>query len=334
MTTVCSTCGTYFERGSNCPSCAVSSSFAGPQSAPPALSVGVGWQHSALGRIAFGLVFAQGLALGLRMFNSAGLVAEPIPDDAGVWPILSELLLRQGLESACVVVACVLAAAGQRRGLIIGAIIGVVHSAILQAIARVQGSPVDGFALYAQPVLNGFLGGFAGLLGGLIWRPLPVLNLAPAGVKTSKRASATTSLFAGPIAWFRVILGTTIVVAGVLSPTALLDFVARNSQGQLQLSSQLQSTLVTWELVGLFILLGSGVAGFGTRNGPKQGICVGVASSLMLVGVQLSRPSLILEELLFSAFVIVSLSLVGGWFACRLFPPVLPYRRHRPSESP
>ena len=124
-----------------------------------------------------------------------------------------------------------------------------------------------------------------------------------------------------------------VVVAGVLSPTLVLNFVIYHSEGHLHISSQLQNTLITWEIIGLFIFLGAGIAGFNTFNGPKQGLCVGIAASFLIVGYQMSNPRFQLEEIIFTAFVIMTLSLVRSWFACRLFPPVLA-RRRRLSEAP
>jgi hypothetical protein len=281
-----------------------------------------------------GLMLAQGLALGVRMSFTGGFVAQtPIEEDE-FRSVLLTLLLKQGLELVCLVIGSVLAGAGQRRGLIIGALIGLFNALALQVTALFQNSPINDVAVYAQPLLHACVGAIAGLLGSLIWRPLPALNLAPMRIRRKvKRPERRFPLFGGPIAWFRVLLGTAVVVAGVLSPTVVLDFLIRNSLGQLQITSQLQATMITWELIVLFILLGSGISGFNTLNGPKQGLCVGIAASFLIAGYQYSRPHWVLEESIFMAFVITTLSLIGSWFSCRLFPLVVRPRR-RVSDLP
>src|SRR5438552_13897629 len=130
MAMVCIQCNGSFEHKNECPNCGV------PLEHDPSASsasrgtgrLGSGWQHSAIGRVVVGLLLAQGLALGLRTFFSSGLVTLPVPAEGEAWPTLYDLLLRQGLEVLCLVLACTLAGAGQMRCIAIGAVIGLLNA--------------------------------------------------------------------------------------------------------------------------------------------------------------------------------------------------------------
>jgi hypothetical protein len=336
MAMVCPNCGGNTGHSAQCPVCHIAASFipTGSGQALQTRAVGAGWQHTPAGRVFIGLVLALGLGLALRHFLSAGLVSLPAVDDEDVSSILCNLLFRQGLEFLCLLLACIIAGSGQTRGLVVGAAIGLMSGLIQQGIARLQQLPVSEVEKYAGPLLSVFVGALGGLIGLLVWKPLPVVLLAPVAYKKKQRPSPIVSSFAGRIAWFRVLIGTAVVVFGALFPTTILNFVLAYSQGQLQISSPLQSTFVTWELIGLFVLVGSGIAGFGMPNGAKQGLCVGIASGLLIVAYRLSSFQFLLEELIFTSFVLLTLSLAGSWFACRLFPPVAQYRRRRITQAP
>ena len=74
-------------------------------------------------------------------------------------------------------------------------------------------------------------------------------------------------------------------------------------------------------------LAGAGLAGATTRNGLKQGLCVGIGSAVILVGVQLGSPKAVLETTMFMVLSTIFLSLAGGWFGGQLFPPIIERRR-------
>jgi hypothetical protein len=336
MATVCAKCGSFSERTPVCPTCGLSQDFTPPTADEPIAprAPGGGWQHSSFGRVIIGLLLAQGLALGLRLFGSTALITLPAPEEGETWSALYELLMHQGLELGCLIVACALAGAGLHRGLIIGGLIGLINALILQVLAQLQRQSVTEMAVYTQPLLHTFVGAASGLTGSLIWRPLPVLHLAPTGIRKRQRPVRSVPLFAGPIAWWRVLMGTAVMLGGVLSATVIIQFVVYYSQGLLQISSPFQMTFVIWEVTGLFILIGAGIAGYNTFNGLKQGLCVGIAGGFLIGGYQLAGSSRRVEEILFMIFLILGLSLLGSWFSCRLFPPVARVRRRRSVDLP
>src|SRR5262249_57724680 len=85
----------------------------------------------------------------------------------------------------------------------------------------------------------------------------------------------------------RVGVGAGGAVGGTIWAGSILDMVNRVSEFRLAPGSALQAQLVTWEITALAILAGSALAGATTRNGCKQGLAVGVATGVILIGIRL-----------------------------------------------
>src|SRR5205823_5149011 len=129
--------------------------------------------------------------------------------------------------------------------------------------------------LYGLPALHASFGALGGLLGQIIWRPVPLSGVPVALSPNRKPAQRRKKpLFAGPIAWFRVLAGSAFNIAGTLSATMILDKVSEVSHGKLGPTSDLQDQLITWELKALALLVGGALAGATTTNGLKQGLVV------------------------------------------------------------
>jgi hypothetical protein len=48
-----------------------------------------------------------------------------------------------------------------------------------------------------------------------------------------------------------------------------------------------------------------------------------------VLGLQMNDPKFTIESMIFTLSGIVILTLVGGWFGSRLFPPLIPGKRRR-----
>jgi len=154
-------------------------------------------------------------------------------------------------------------------------------------------------------------------------------NSTPTPVAVPSFGLSFDHLFAGPVHVTRVCIGAFVIVVGVVWANAILEFLLRASNGSLSISSKLQAQLVSMEISALVALLGAGFAGATTRNGFKQGLCVGLFASVIVLGIQISNPRLTLESAIFTLSGVVIVSLVGGWFGGQLFPPYDPNRRRR-----
>jgi hypothetical protein len=295
------------------------------------------WQHTPWGRIFVGLLLAQGLYHGLQQFCTAGVLAVS-GDSRDVWATLFGLILLQGIQGVGLLAGGMLAGAGQRRGMLLGMVLGVWNGVILIIIdhfntkplmtvtADGQPLPLTAVTAYGQPLLLSAFGAIGGLIGSLIWRPLPalVMTLPDTGRQTGiKITRDRRSLFAGPVAWFRVLIGITITVGGAVWATGILGFVMRAMEGKLAITSRLQAQLVTMEICALAVLLGSSLAGATTANGIKQGLCVGLGATAILLGIQLAGPEVSSHRMILTTLSTTVLALAGGWFGGQLFPPVI-----------
>jgi hypothetical protein len=178
-------------------------------------------------------------------------------------------------------------------------------------------------------MMQAAVGAIGGMIGSSIWKPLPKLTapLVVRDLKPKVHLAPPPSSFEGPIAWGRVLAGMAIGVGGVVWANVILEFVLEASEGKLSLDSHVETQLVTWEICALALLFGSALAGSGTTNGAKQGLCVGIGASAILLGLGLASGTLSLNLLVFTVMSSVSLGLVGGWFGGQLLPPVERKRR-------
>jgi hypothetical protein len=276
-----------------------------------------------------GLILAQGLAYGLQHLLTAGLVATG--EHSSIWATLRGVLVLHGLQGVCLIIGGALCGAGKHRGLLYGSLVGLVNGLLFLAFQRQSDDMPTAVALYGQPILHMAFGALGGLLGTVIWKPITIVQVPEAakGVKAVSLPGTSFKFLAGPIYFGRVCLGIFVVVNGVVWSNAILHWVMNASQGALEIKTHLQAQLIGWEVCALATLFGAGLAGSSTFNGLKQGLCVGVGSSLILVGVYIGSPKTMLETTLIMVFGVMAMTLAGGWFGSQLFPPVRAQKRRK-----
>jgi hypothetical protein len=332
MAMVCPQCKRSYEQRLHCPQCGVRLNYqVGRYLRGDGAAETDDWQQTPWGRLFVGLLLSQGVYYVLHHLLTAGLLATREPVE-GVWAALTSLMIVQGLQVMSVLAAGLLTGAGQRRGLLFGAVVGVWNGVFFMLAQSGFNRPLASFTLYSEPIMQAAFGALGGLIGSLIWRPSPPLILpevkpvALAGVSTRKKASALD----GPIAWTRVLTGITLAVGGVVWVNVIRDFLLEASEKQLRIETHLQAELVTWEISALAILVGSALAGAGTRNGFKQGLCVGIGTAVILLIVRLASTAFAPHQMLIIVLSALGLGMAGGWFGGQLLPPLYgPPRRKR-----
>ncbi len=326
MAMVCPKCNGAFEQRWQCPTCGIRLAYqSGSRPALGDVHQGSPWGQTPWGRILAGVVLSQGLYYGLRQLATAGLLASGDAAARGVWSTLYGLIVLQAIQAACLIVAGMLAGAGLRQGIVFGAIVGVWNGVLSAIVQGVGGVPHTAVTLLGQPILHTAFGALGGFLGCQIWKPLPTLA-GPASPQVAPPISATRvrrPLFDGPIAWGRMFLGAALAVGGCIWAHVILDLVLEASQGALDITDHLQAQLVTWEVTGLAMLAGSALAGAGTANSLKQGLCVGFAVSAVLLGFRLAIRHDPLPDLVLTVACSLALGLAGAWFGGSLFPPLV-----------
>ena len=333
MAMVCPQCNGSFEQRWHCPSCGVRLQYQAHHTRVGGKGSGEGgqWQQTPWGRIFIGLLLAQGLYYSLRHLCLAGILAtgEGRPHD--VWNTLYGLILLQALQGVGLLIGGLLTGAGKRQGAFFGAVVGIWNGVISILIASQTGSEMTPVALYGQPILQTAFGALGGLVGSLIWRPLPRLSLA--GDSRSARiiipADKKPSLLTGPISWWRILAGIAVSAGGSLWANVILELVLEGSEGKLSIDSHVQAQLVTWEIIALAMLGGGALAGASTANGVTQGLLVGLCVAAISWGTRLNGANFHVESVILASFAAVALGLAGGWFGGQLFPPVLRAARQK-----
>src|SRR5262245_7082204 len=128
MAMICPKCQEAYKQRLQCPNCKVRLEYhAGgrslmtnkPGEQPP------GWQETPWGRIAVGLLLAQGLYYGLWHLGNAGLLGLGGEEAGAFWATMPGLLVIQGLQALGLLLGGALAGAGRQRGVMFGALVGV-----------------------------------------------------------------------------------------------------------------------------------------------------------------------------------------------------------------
>ena len=324
MAMVCPQCNRAYEQQLNCPDCGGRLLFQANSRAVSAEERNGGdggqWQQTPWGRILAGLILAQGLAYSLQQLLTAGFLASG--EQSTVWRTLWGIVFLHGIQGLSLLIGGALCGAGRQRGILYGSFVGLINGLIFLIVQRQTGEVLTEIALYGQPILHMAFGALGGLLGTLIWKPVPTLQVPETAEKPVIIPTPSLPFLTGPIYMGRVCLGVVVVVVGVVWSNAILNWVMNASQGTLEIRTHLQAQLIGWEVIALATLFGSGLAGANTFNGLKQGLCVGVGSSLILVGIHLGNPKFVLETTVFMIMGIMILTVAGGWFGGQLFPPL------------
>ena len=306
------------------------------------------------GRIISGLLLAQGLYYGLRHLCTAALVAKLGEENANNWwNELNGIVAAQGLQALGLIAGGMVAGAGQRRGVMFGGLVGIWNGLLTLLVDAWFQGRLSGVVAYGQPVLHMIFGALGAIIGGLLWRPVPVLAMPPPAPVTGLAVpprKRKPSPFAGPVAMWRVLGGVAIAVGGTMWAHLIFSLIIEASEGHLQIETQLQERFITWEICFLAMLGGGILAGATTPNGMKQGLLVGLCSGAVLSGLRMwvksdnpaelfplhlfgivpAKNPPILQVFVFSMVTALIAGVVGGWFGGQLLPPLFgPPRRTR-----
>jgi len=339
MPMVCPQCNGIYDQQLNCPVCGIRLLYQAPTKRGGLLGGEHSWQQTPWGRIVIGILLAQGLYYGLRQLCLAGFLAAgaEAARSGDIGATLTGLSVLQGLQVLGVLAGAILAGTGKRRGPVYGLLVGLWNGALFTVCQNWLGQqgfiePWLGrdwtdqttlFNLLGPPILQAAVGLVGGWMGSMIWKPLPEFDLALTPQEKAVLATGPQrSLFAGPVAWGRVLAGSAIAIGGVVWVNAILDFVLEASEHKLTIQTFFQARLVTWEICSLAMLVGSSLAGANTLNGMKQGLWVGLVGFTVLFGIRMTSASVPDDLLMFTLLSALPLGLVGGWFGCQLFPPL------------
>jgi len=331
MSMVCPQCSQVFSQQERiCPTCSVHLLFYAPIApsatvAEPEEDYSSYWQHTPWGRIIIGVILAQGLALGLKHLLTAGMRVGGGANT--LWDSSAGFTLLHSLHAFGLLIGGGLAGAGQERGTLVGAIVGLANGMIFMALQPLTDNRLPDFTQFGQPLLHVVFGAIGGWMGKSIWTPTPRLMLPESKSLAVPPPTFEMRWLHGPIAWTRVIAASTIMACGVIWSNMILNWMIDASQGALNVTTHFQARLISWEIAGLTMIAGAILAGSTSWNGTKQGLCAGIGAAVLYAGFQIENPTFQLETAVFVVSCMLGLGLAGGWFGGHLFPPVSPGRR-------
>jgi len=332
MSMVCPKCEKSFEQRLSCPDCKVrllyhASAFR-KENAPTEPADNGQWQQTPWGRMAIGLLLAQGLGYGMQQLLTAGILVSG--EETNVWATLWGMVLLYSIQGLGVIIGGAISGAGQRRGILYGSFVGLLNGLIYLFVQKQLGE-LTVTTVYFQPMLHMVFGSLGGMIGSTIWRPIPVVQGVNIEMPASRQIPRPMGYewLRGRVYLGRIFAGIFIVVVGVVWSNVILEWVLHASEGRLTLKSHLQAELVGWEVAGLAILFGAGFAGACTFNGLKHGVCVGIGSSVVFIGIQMGSSHSAVDSTIFMIASMLILTVVGGWFGGQLFPPIQQGKRRR-----
>lgn len=334
MSMVCPQCKKAFEQLLECPDCQVRMDYHARSFDRDAFERDENdqWQETPGGRVLVGLLVAQGLGYALQQLISAGFLIWGDDNSREFWNSLGGYAFLHALQGACLVLGATLAGAGQTSAILFGSFIGLFNGIIFALLQKQGEELLPDYLVFAQPVVHLIFGAFGGWLGARIWKPAPPLQFGTAPTQISSFSWASLNpfqFFQGPIHWRRVLIAIVPVVAGALYSKRILRALLDWSEGGLKISSHLQNKVILYEILALVTFVGAMIAGSSTFNGLKQGLCVGVGATMVLVGMQMGNPTTAMDVVIFQSIIVMAASLAGGWFGGKLFPPLGGEQRKR-----
>ena len=200
----------------NCPACGISTVAVPAAVTADASASAGGW--------VVGLVLAQGLYYAFRHLANAWLLAQGGGvTEANFWDDrFAGLLTTQGLQAAALFAGGMLAAAGRRRGLGIGASLGLVNAVLLIALQVALLRQPDEITLYATPFLHAFVGAVAGVVGSRVWQPVPELPPLFGDGRIGREVLTTilperpAEVIIEPVPWLRIFGGVAVAIGGTI----------------------------------------------------------------------------------------------------------------------
>ncbi|HEV3385276.1 MAG TPA: hypothetical protein VG097_10685 [Gemmata sp.] len=306
------------------------------------------------GRITMGVVLALGLYLGLRKIT-IGTVLAVVADSNAWWLSFNGLVAVYTAQAIAVVFGALLASSGRLFGYAHGLAVGVICGGLFLGFELLAGVPPEDLVVYLQPPVLALLGLIAGVVGARVWAVAPTVDIPipnPSKLSSIQLATENVTNPGKPTIWFRILIGTIVMICGAMMADKTRSFVQRNSAGLLRVQSLGQAEFITWQFASFAVLFGGIIAGAGTGAGIRHGLISGALGGVALLGICLKQGAAIKpiaywlvcvsmndvpittpSVCLMVAGTILLVGIIGGWLGGALFLPLAPENMRRRLRS-
>ena len=296
-------------------------------------------------RIFAGVMLAIVLYLAFRKLSMGAVLAFGI-DPAEWWQTPGGTLAILAIQAVAAIFGALLAGAGRTMSFVLGMGVGGLCGVLFLA-AEFFGDARTGQPMpFIQPIILAIGAGVAGHIGSRIWPPVPELQLPKPADPELEALQLETALAAKKeprTAWFRVILGATIIVAGAALADPIRVEAQKKTGGMLHAESRWEARFVSCQFAALIIMGGGMVAGAATGAGIRHGIYTGMLGAIGVfalagsygnlatpggyVGDEMSIGSSDPTSVFALATMVIGVfagGLIGGWLGGTLFLPLAP----------
>lgn len=297
------------------------------------------------GRILAGSMLALVLYLAFRKL-SMGVVMAFGMDPAEWWQTPGGTLTILAIQAVAVIFGAVLAGAGRAMAFTLGMGVGGLCGALFLT-AEFFGDARTGQPMpFLQPIILAAGAAVAALIGSRIWPPVPELKL-PVPVNEEMEAFKLETALAKKkeprTAWFRVVVGAAIIVAGAALADPIRVEAQKKTGGMLHAESRWEARFVSCQFAALIIMAGGMFAGAATGAGIRHGVYTGMLGAIGVfalagsygnlatpggyVGDELNIGSSDPNSVMALAMMVIGVfagGLIGGWLGGTLFLPLAP----------
>jgi len=353
MLLFCPACQATFPGASRCPRCGgilLMPHEVSPTSKRRVKTEPITTHPTIVSRLIVGVVLSLAVYVALRKL-AIGIACSFIPEPTEWWLTPTGLMAVQIVQAVAVVFGAMIGAAGQAKGGTLGGVAGVVCGALFVGYELMAGTPAQTLGLYLQLPVLAMFGLIGGLFGGKVWCVPPTLMLGIPGsgkLSSLQLNEVVEAERRRPTDWARVLIGTTIMVAGITAAENIRLFVQQYSGGIFHSRLGAEGDFITWQLATLIALIGAMVAGSGTGAGSRHGFIAGMFAALGVYALCTQRgdvftavrywldklsiptkPITTPETIAVIVGTVAFLGLIGGWMGGSLFQPIVPASMRR-----
>ncbi len=212
---------------------------------------------------------------------------------SGLWTGSAAVFGEAGLLAATALAGGLVVGAGNVRAVPVGIALGLLHAVAMLMAKFGFGRQPNEVLLFGSWIVLPLIGAIGARIGRWVLPPLEDFEQKRAAPATETR-KAKPKAPPDPIAWLRVIGGTSLSIGCTVWAGPIRDFVIGTSGGSFMVDSRLQSKFVTWVISALAMMVGGVFAGTSTRSGFKHGFLVGL---LTCIGIFFINSKLVGESL-------------------------------------